>query len=144
MTQDVYLRAMRKLNSLRREDRLKQWLFQITRHTCLNHIRKERFRRLFLFKDNEAVLEKSSPEWQLIHDERYQSLKNAVTRLPYKQRIVFVFREYGQLSYQEIADILRLKKGTVMSRLSRAREAVFAQLKEGDHEGSKARIIKSD
>jgi len=54
--------------------------------------------------------------------------------LPYKKRIVFVFREYGQLSYQEIADILGLKKGTVMSRLNRAREAVMAQLKEENNE----------
>jgi len=53
LTQDVYLQAMRKLNSLKREDRLKQWLFQITRNTCLNRIRKERLRRLFLFKENQ-------------------------------------------------------------------------------------------
>jgi len=134
LTQDVYLQAMRKLNSLKREDRLKQWLFQITRNTCLNRIRKERLRRLFLFKENQEGSEKNTPEWQLIHKEQYLSFKNAVSRLPYKKRIVFVFREYGQLSYQEIADILGLKKGTVMSRLNRAREAVMAQLKEENNE----------
>lgn len=137
LTQDVYLHAMRKLNSLRKEDKLKQWLFRITRNTCLNHIRKERLRRILLYKENDAVLEKNNSEWQLIYKEQYQSFKNAVSHLPYKKRIVFVFREYGDLSYQEIADIIGIKKGTVMSRLNRAREVVIAQLKEGDNERSK-------
>lgn len=63
-------------------------------------------------------------------DERIGLLKTAVRRLPKKMRDVFVFREYGGLAYEEIAVTLGLKKGTVMSRLNRARRRIAAAIKE--------------
>ena len=87
LTQDVYLRAMRKLSSLRREDELKQWLFQIVRNRCLNHIRKERLHRLLLFKEKEAVLK---PSFSKFYFESY--LRILKKRIPTKwdvAKIVF-------------------------------------------------------
>lgn len=131
LIQDVYLCALKKLNTLRNKDRLKQWLLRITRNTCLNRVRKERLYRLLLFKVRNDQVEMNTPELNILQEEQHQKLKNAVNRLPQKQRIVFIFREYGQLSYREIASILGIKEGTVMSRLNRARQAVITQLKEG-------------
>ena len=47
---------------------------------------------------------------------------------------MFVLREYGGLSYDEIAATLKIKLGTVMSRLNRARKAVAQAAREGSHE----------
>lgn len=129
LTQEVYLKAMRNLKSLRNENKLKPWLLRIAKNICLNYIRKERFRRLFSSKNNEARSRITSPEWQLIYNEQYQLFKETLSRLSFKTRIVFILREYGQLSYQEIATTLGIKKGTVMSRLSRAREMINLHLK---------------
>jgi RNA polymerase sigma-70 factor (ECF subfamily) len=66
--------------------------------------------------------------------ERLASLKTAISRLPKKQREVFVLREYGGLSYEELARVVGAKSGTVMSRLNRARTAVASFLKEAENE----------
>ncbi len=66
--------------------------------------------------------------------EQLRALKLAIGRLPWKLREVFVLREYGELSYQEVARTLGIKEGTVMSRLSRARAAVTKFVKEACHE----------
>lgn len=54
--------------------------------------------------------------------------------MPNKLKEIFVLREYGHLSYQEIAAVLGIPQGTVMSRLNRARQAVAIRLREADHE----------
>jgi RNA polymerase sigma-70 factor (ECF subfamily) len=54
-------------------------------------------------------------------------LKRVIHKLPKKQRDVFVLKEYGDLSYREIAKTLKIELGTVMSRLNRARQAVKKQ-----------------
>jgi len=62
--------------------------------------------------------------------ESLRRLKEAVHSLPKKQREVFVLREYGGLSYEDLARVLNLRPGTVMSRLNRARRAITAVMKE--------------
>jgi RNA polymerase sigma-70 factor (ECF subfamily) len=69
--------------------------------------------------------------------EMNQFLKKSIQRLPKKYREVFVLREYGELSYQEIAKTLRLNNGTVMSRLNRARRKIVVFFQEGYHERKK-------
>jgi len=68
----------------------------------------------------------------MIHQEQLHLLKGAIQKLPKKQRDVFVLKEYGDLSYQEIAETLNIELGTVMSRLNRARQAIKEQIK-GDN-----------
>lgn len=75
-----------------------------------------------------------NPEDEVAQNEQIQRLKRAVQRLPKKLRVVLVMREYGHLSYQEIAATLGIKEGTVMSRLNRARSKVAAALQEATHE----------
>jgi RNA polymerase sigma-70 factor (ECF subfamily) len=54
--------------------------------------------------------------------------------LPKKQRDVFVLKEYGDLSYREIAETLNIEQGTVMSRLSRARQAIKVRVKGDEND----------
>ena len=130
LTQEVYIKAFKKIGSLNNSRHLKEWLFKIAKNTCLDYLRKKRWKRLFRFKFNEGYMDHNSPELLTIKNEQLQILKEAIKSLPQKYREIFVLREYGQLSYKEIAAILGIKEGTVMSRLNRARQAIISNLRE--------------
>jgi RNA polymerase sigma-70 factor (ECF subfamily) len=135
LSQEVYLKAFRKIGTVRERSALKAWLLRITRNTCLDH--QKRGRLFGLFKKSVArndVREKAPQEGQTDIREHLARLKKAVRRLPGKQREVFVLREYGHLSYAELAKTLGIKEGTVMSRLNRARRGVLDFMKEARDE----------
>ena len=81
-----------------------------------------------LTEEKEPVLEKN-PESQLPWAEQLELLKKSIKELPVKQKEVFILREYGLLSYHEIAQTLGIKEGTVMSRLKRSRQAVMDMMR---------------
>ena len=66
----------------------------------------------------------------MIAEEEHRRMRAAITALPLPFREVLVLREYHDLSYREIADIVGTPVGTVMSRLARARERLAATLLE--------------
>jgi DNA-directed RNA polymerase specialized sigma24 family protein len=72
-----------------------------------------------------AALQRTGVNPEMV-DETFVVLEEALGRLPAEQRAVFVLRVFEDLSYQEIADALEISAGTVMSRLSRAREKLRA------------------
>jgi RNA polymerase sigma-70 factor (ECF subfamily) len=134
LTQDVYLRAFQNVGKVHTPYALKEWLLRIARNRCLDHGKKRRIIRLFEKSANPgSAVEAGTPEVAVDAGERLKCLKEAISRLPRKQREVFVLREYGHLSYEELAKTLGVKEGTVMSRLNRARRAVTDNVKEGLH-----------
>jgi RNA polymerase sigma-70 factor (ECF subfamily) len=137
LTQDVYLKAFQKIGSLRDSRLMREWLFRITRNTCLDHSRKKLINRLFKLRSRNESEEGKTPEAEVAHREQLLILKKTITKLNKKHREVFVLREYGHLSYREIAATLGIKEGTVMSRLNRGREAVIHQMKGEIHERQK-------
>jgi RNA polymerase sigma-70 factor (ECF subfamily) len=135
LSQDVYLRAYRGLPKVRHPYLVKEWLFRIARNTCLDHLKKGRLaRELERTAGPARAVDPETPEASSMASERLASLKTAISRLPKKQREVFVLREYGGLSYEELARVVGAKSGTVMSRLNRARTAVASFLKEAENE----------
>ena len=137
LMQEVYMRAIRKIGSLKEPSLLREWLIRIARNTCLNHLNKQTLHRLFLIKKSGDPVEHNSPECHLIQKEQNQALKRAVSRLPRKEQEVLILKYYGDLSCAEIAAVQRIKEGTVLSRLSRARESLRNQFEEIHHEKSK-------
>ncbi|MFQ6081997.1 MAG: RNA polymerase sigma factor [Candidatus Aminicenantia bacterium] len=134
LTQEVYLKAYKKISTLKDSSLSRPWLFQIAKNICLDHSRKNRLGRFCeLGSDNEPV-ERKTPESLICHKEQLQILKKAVRQLPKKLKEVFILKEYGHLSYQEIASTLEIKEGTVMSRLYRARQAVINQIRRESYE----------
>ena len=130
LTQEAYLKAFRKIEFLKDPSLKKDWLFRIAKNTCVDHGRKIRLRRYVPFTQERAPLDPANPERDFVHDESLRALKKAVSKLPAKLKDTFILREYGQLSYREISEVLGTKKGTVMSRLNRARSAVLNRMKE--------------
>ncbi len=132
LAQDVYLKAYKNIGTLSELSRAKFWLFRIARNTCLNFQKKHRLDRISTFEITQKIKDPQAPESEMIHQEQLHLLKGAIQKLPKKQRDVFVLKEYGDLSYQEIAETLNIELGTVMSRLNRARQAIKEQIK-GDN-----------
>jgi RNA polymerase sigma-70 factor, ECF subfamily len=135
LSQEAYLKALRKIGTVRDPGALKPWLLRIARNTCLDHQKKGRLFRLFKRSvSRDDAREKPTREGPPHIQENVARLKEAVRLLPGKQREVFVLREYGHLSYAELAETLGLRQGTVMSRLNRARRAVLDFMNEDNHE----------
>jgi len=78
-----------------------------------------------------------TPEAALLRVAGAETVQRAVDALPVEFREVIVLRELEQCSYKEIADIAQIPIGTVMSRLSRARRLLHAQLSKGPGDGGR-------
>jgi len=129
LAQDVFLKAYKSIGTLSELSAAKVWLFRIARNTCLNFRKKHRLDRISALEITRKMKDPQTPESEMIHQEQLRLLKGAIHKLPKKQRDVFVLKEYGDLSYQEIAETLKIELGTVMSRLNRARQAIKKQIK---------------
>jgi RNA polymerase sigma-70 factor (ECF subfamily) len=125
VTQEAFLRAHRALASFDRERPFGPWICRIAANLAINHVRSPQSREEAL---DEAFLAEApaaaadGPLSAVLEKEARAVLENAVAQLPAEQRAVFVLRTFEDLSYNEIAEALDLSVGTVMSRLSRARE----------------------
>jgi len=140
LAQDVLCRAWERAGSFQNAEHFGRWLVVVTRNRCREYFRTARLRRLLLGRNRPETVERETPEGRVLREETTRAVKRAVAGLPEKLRAVLVLREYGELSYQEIADTLGIDLGTVMSRLSRARRSVVrrAGLAPGgkEHESS--------
>jgi RNA polymerase sigma-70 factor (ECF subfamily) len=125
LAQDVICRAWERAGPFKDVEHMRRWLIVLTRNRCREHFRTARLRGILLNRNHPKTVERSTPEELVLRDEAIDAIKSAVARLPEKLRSVLVLREYGELSYREIAEALDLNLGTVMSRLSRARGIIL-------------------
>jgi RNA polymerase sigma-70 factor (ECF subfamily) len=138
LVQSALERALSRWTSRRDDEALRAWLFSILYRLFLDKRRRSR--------RQEAALEhlQSEPEPSQPSVEREvvaQSAIESLQRLPPDQRSLLLWVSVEGLSYQEIADILEVPMGTVMSRLSRARTA-FRALCEGKIASPGIRLLK--
>ncbi len=124
LAQDVFCRVWERAGSFQSAEHFGRWLIVLTRNRCRDNFRTARLRGLLLGRNRPEIVERETPEDRVVRDETMRAVKRAVAGLSEKLRSVLVLREYGDLSYQEIADTLGIDRGTVMSRLSRARRRV--------------------
>ena len=129
MAQEAFLRAWINLSSFRLQSSLRNWLYRIAVNAALDVLRHKPEETL----EEEAVQmlpdPAVGPETALIEKERVALLQQAMQSLPDAARSVLVLREYGGLSYQDIANVLDVPVGTVMSRLNYARNRLREILK---------------
>jgi RNA polymerase sigma factor (sigma-70 family) len=134
MVQEAYLRALRFFGGFRGTD-ARAWLLTIVRNTCYTWLRRNRSPELSCDFD-EVVLTRESaepdPETQQLTKAQAQLVNEAIEKLPIEFREVVVLRELEELSYKEIAVVLEVPIGTVMSRLARARKRLMLSL-QADH-----------
>ncbi len=129
ITQDTFVRAYRSLSRFELGRPLQPWLTRIAVNLAINYLNGVAKRELPLSEDGAASSTRlpyveplhANPERALESEELAQDLERAVARLPLEQRTVFLLKVVEEMRYEEIAKLLGISEGTVMSRLSRAR-----------------------
>jgi RNA polymerase sigma-70 factor (ECF subfamily) len=118
----AFIRAIREQRIFDMDFRIKAWLFRVTKNLCLNNIRNSSRRTAILeanpFQDREEADQLS----HIFAGEQRIHMMGSMEKLSEEHREILVLRYYDELTYAEIAHVLNLKLGTVMSRLSRARK----------------------
>jgi RNA polymerase sigma-70 factor (ECF subfamily) len=130
VVQDACVRAMTFFGSFR-HDNARAWLFTIVRNTWLNRVARQATagRAMPLDHGSMEVEDRAlDPEEQLFQQHAVTRVRAALEQLPVDFREVLVLREMEGLSYKEIAAVLHIPIGTVMSRLARARDRLTAVL----------------
>lgn len=123
-TQEVFLRVLDKAHSFAGSARFSTWLYRLTVNHCIN-LRRQR--RTSGDDDPDGLPSPwPSPLDVAERADARSELDRLLARLPADARAVVVLREIEELSYVEIAEVLGIPMGTVMSRLSRARERLAA------------------
>jgi RNA polymerase sigma-70 factor, ECF subfamily len=135
--QEVFIKVYRSIGSFREESSLSTWLHRITVNLCLNWQRKSKRRPRW---DSNSSGRKDSAERlrqggdkdrpDVLYEEKELTVwfKRWLQGLPEEERTVFVLKEANGLSYEEIARILHIKRGTVSSRLFYARKKLKESL----------------
>ena len=126
LVQEAYLKALRNFTSFRSGTNFRAWMFQILKNTFLSSRTKlERRMTIAMDLDEDSpgfTATRDTPESRLIESSDISAVRCAIERLPIIFREVVLLREVEDASYREIADILSIPIGTVMSRLCRARK----------------------
>ncbi|WP_020616663.1 RNA polymerase sigma factor [Paenibacillus daejeonensis] len=128
---ETFYKAYRSLHSFREVDAsFSTWLYTIARNTVLSELRKQKSGNISLDESGYIPVApiETVPEQQLLLNERMSLVRQAINNLPEKQRSALILREYDQLEYQEIAEILGQSVSSVKSLLFRARASVKSQL----------------
>jgi RNA polymerase sigma-70 factor (ECF subfamily) len=128
LVQETYLKALRGFGSFQRGTNFRAWMFQILRNTFLSSCSKLE-RRVTVAMDLEEDFPALSvtpitPESLLIERSDGDAVRCAIEQLPVILREVILLCDVEDASYREMAEILSIPIGTVMSRLARARKAV--------------------
>jgi RNA polymerase sigma-70 factor (ECF subfamily) len=137
LVQDTLERAWSKLHLYRRGTDLRAWLFTVMHNVYVNQRRAARI---------SVPLDEEMPELaQPVRETDtlvLRDLDGAIRRLPPEQREVLLLVALEEMSYDEAADTLGIPIGTVMSRLSRAREKLRAMLSGLPANGTQLKIVK--
>lgn len=135
LTQEVFLKVYRNIKNYQHNYSFYTWLYRITVNTCIDYVRKKKRQpgKISLSqghfddpsdagKEQEIPDDPFGPEVKLSSLELSDTLNAAVMQLSEKLRAIIVLKEVEGFSYDEIAQILGCSRGTVKSRLFRARE----------------------
>jgi len=131
LCQDTFYKAYRSLHTFREvEASFSTWLYTIARNTVLSELRKNKKMNISFEQTGHEPSSSAEtlPEQTVLRKEKVLLVRDAINNLPEKQRSALILREYDQLDYQEIANILGQTVSSVKSLLFRARASVRLQL----------------
>ncbi len=135
LTQDVFLKIFKSLDTFDRRANFQTWLISVSRNLCIDHYRSVRKERETIDRDVDAaelspVSAGQSQVAALEQRDRVELLRQALASLPKTLRTAVLMRDLQELSYHEIAEALRLPEGTVKSRINRGRTELARQIKK--------------
>jgi RNA polymerase sigma-70 factor (ECF subfamily) len=136
MTQDTFLKAYLALSKTSQDLRVGAWLYRIATNVCLDELRHRKLIKwqpweTFVAAFHPTQVAKDSPERDCINRENSEEVQLIFAQMHPKYRMCLILREYHDLSYDEIAEVLNTTRAAVKSLLFRAREEfrqVFAKV----------------
>jgi RNA polymerase sigma factor (sigma-70 family) len=132
LVQETYLKALRGFASFQSGSNFRAWMFQILRNTFLSSRSRLEWRMTVAMDSEEdgpeLAVDTETPETILMNRSNSHLVQRAIEDLPMHYRETLLLCEVEEMSYQEIAEVLSIPIGTVMSRLARARKSVRESL----------------
>ena len=138
-TQDTFVAAYRALENFRGGSQFYTWLYRIAVNTAKNHTLSSARRAPTVDVEvdiaetsygNQKLQETENPETRLFGQQLAATIRKIIDDLPEDMRTAVSLREYRNLSYDEIADIMDCPTGTIRSRLHRAREVIDKKVQQ--------------
>jgi RNA polymerase sigma-70 factor (ECF subfamily) len=140
IAQEAFVKAFKKIDTFRLDSRFYTWLYRITFNLCIDHHRRMKHRRTDEYDDQrssgadagviELASRRDNPSANVDRKHLRERIMDAFDKLPDDQRQVVVLRELEEMSYREIAQVLEIPEGTVMSRLYYARRKLQELLQD--------------
>ncbi|MEP7307181.1 MAG: RNA polymerase sigma factor [Acidobacteriota bacterium] len=134
LTQDIFLKIFKSLDTFDSRANFQTWLISVSRNLCIDHYRRVRKERETIDHQVDAnelspLSHEPSPMAGLERRDRVSLLRHAMAKLPETLRTAVLMRDIQEMTYQEIADTLRLPEGTVKSRINRGRTELARHVK---------------
>ncbi|MDH5655497.1 MAG: RNA polymerase sigma factor [Spirochaetia bacterium] len=131
LTQEVFLKIFQSLGTFRGESKISTWIYRITANTCMEHLRKSKFRKFIsfdLFSNPEEIesfpAKTRTPEEELQMNELQSIYESSMDMLPPKQKTAYYLFTLENLSHKEIAEIMQCSVASVESSVFRARQSL--------------------
>lgn len=140
--QEVILKLYKKLGSFRKEAAFSTWMNYVASNTCRDYLRKRKRNQVLHLDDDiqteegriarELPSDEDTPEERMEKKELGVLMQETLFKLKEDHREILLMREYQELSYEEISEILEISVGTVKSRIYRARQDLRILLNRGE------------
>ena len=136
--QDAFLKVYRSLSRFKGDAKFSTWLYRIVTNVCLDYIRRRK-KVIEISLDKQLEMSDGKLDFELPDEainieeeaektEFHQLVLDAVDNLPETHRLVIMMRDFQNMSYSEIAELLSCPEGTVKSRINRARRFLRGDL----------------
>lgn len=139
LVQEAIARALEADKALKTSEDLRPWLFRVLRNYFFDEQRKKSVRREYFTQEKRWVSENRE---QSLDPEDILAIKNAYDTLSANHREVLALVDILGMRYQEVADLLNISSGTVMSRISRGRQALLNKLEEPRQDPKRDNVVK--
>jgi RNA polymerase sigma-70 factor (ECF subfamily) len=136
LSQEAFYKAFRAIKSFQSGKNFYTWFYKILKNLCLNHYKRIKSRRIVFsdmqdkIKSGWYVSQTDKPDEIFEENELREVLWRALKKLKAHDREILILKEFNELSYKEIAEILNIPIGSVMSRLFYARQKIAKILEE--------------
>ncbi|NOY89225.1 MAG: RNA polymerase sigma factor [FCB group bacterium] len=133
ISQEAFLRVYRSAHTYDTKQPFLPWFYTIISNLCHTWLKKRQHRlnnTLDVDDSSFLLIDYGNPEKTMVKEETMELLRKALMELSFEDREIISLQHFRGMSYDEIADILKIPRGTVMSRLYYARKKLAKLMKE--------------
>ncbi|MDD5067309.1 MAG: sigma-70 family RNA polymerase sigma factor [bacterium] len=127
--QEAWIKFFNSLDKFKGESKIYTYLYRIAMNEALTYLRRNRVKRLF-FRDHIEKPDYNSPEAIYLSNEKMTVIEEAVKTLPSRQKQVFLLRKSEELSFKEVAEVMKITENNAKVLFFHALQKIRKNLKE--------------